>query len=186
MTLLTVILIFIGTILLGILSVVLSKAKLRKDCKALDSFCDHVAGLLIQNAKQEEINTHLAYILENYQEASDIAGEDVYNSPISQLGATIANGNPVDTNLYTRIAAERIKYGGSLKRRIKKLNSHFYNPFVLLYRGVELVMNFVFGYIISKFNPDFDHERNTIWKIINVIVTFLGSIASIVSLFVNH
>ena len=77
--------------------------------------------------------------------------------------------------------ASRIKFNGEIDREIDQLNKQRFNPFNLLYRGVELVMNFVFGYFISKVNTEFDHEQNKAWRTINSIITIVGSLASILS-----
>ena len=185
MSLLSIILIFGVTILMGVLSVVLSKVKIRKECKYFETFVEHVTCFFSPKSSQKNVSEQINYILENYQEVSHLAGEDEYVSPISKLGATLANGNSIDSNLHTRIVASKIKFDGAKDREDKQLSWQFFNPFTLLYRGVELVMDFMFGYIIRKFNPGFDRETSIVWKVLNALITVLGSVASIIS-FLNH
>ena len=42
--------------------------------------------------------------------------------------------------MYTRIAASRIEFGGAKDKENARLTKQLFNPFILLYRGVELVM----------------------------------------------
>lgn len=181
MSLLTVIIIFAVCILLGEISIWLAKSEIRKNCNYIDTFVNHMVGLVKNNITQKEFQAHREYILKNYKEVSNILNEDVYVCPVSEFGAALSFGNPIDPTLYTRIDSKKIEFTGQKEREIKQLNKQHFNPFILLYRGVELMTNFVIGYSIRKIDPDFDHENNKTWKAINTILTVLGSLASIYS-----
>lgn len=175
MALLTVVIIFAVCIILGEISIVLAKNEIRKNCEYLDTFVNHMAGLAKNNMTQKEFHAHREYILKNYKEVSNIFNEDVYVCPVSEFGAALSYGNPIDQALFTRIDSESIEFTGRKVREIKQLNKQHFNPFVLLYRGVELVTNVVIGYFIRKVDSDFDYENNKTWKAINTILTVLGS-----------
>lgn len=174
--------ILVSIVLLGVLSVILAKCKIRKDKKSFDDFISHLEGLTEENLKDQEAISHIQYILENYKEVSNIARESLYKDPILKFGTSLSFQNPMNIDLIPRIEAERVEFEGEKKRENKRLTLQFFNPFILLYRGVEIVMNFVFGYIISKFNPDFNPEKSAVWKVLNIIITVFGSVASIISL----
>ena len=183
MSLSILIIIFASDIILGLISIALAKNKNRKDKVYIDTFVVNVKGLLDPQASKKAKNGNKDYILRNYQEASRITGEYEYNCPISEFGAALSFDNPIDPSLFVRIDSERIKFNGEKDREIDQLNKQRFNPFNLLYRGVELVTNFVFGYFISKVNTEFNHEQNKVWRAINLIITIVGSLASILSYF---
>lgn len=138
-------------------------------------------GLAKNNTTKNGFLAHRDYILKNYQEVSNIFNEDVYFFPVSEFGTALSYGNPIDPSLFIRIDSKRIEFLGQKEREIKQLNKQHFNPFVLLYRGVELVTNLVIGYFIRKVDSGFDHENNKTWKAINTILAVLGSLASIYS-----
>lgn len=177
----TLIIIFGSCILLGILSIYLAKREIKKDIEYINTFVNCVLGLLDPKASTKTQNLRIDYILKNYIEASRIIGENVYIAPITELGANLSNNNQIDESLFFRIDAERKEFNGAKEREIININKQRLNPFKLLYRGVELVMNFVLGYFISRINSDFDHERNKIWRFLNCMITLFGSLASIYS-----
>ena len=181
MSLLTVIILFVGCIILGEISVVLAKYVIRKNREYIDTFVNHMWGLAKNNSTQKDFLAHTEYILKNYQEVSNILKEDVYICPVNEFGTALSYDNPIDPALYTRIDSEKIEFSGQKEREIKQLNKQYFNPFILLYRGVELVTNYVIGYFIRKIDSDFDHENNKTWKATNTILTVLGSLASIYS-----
>lgn len=183
MSLSTLIILFASDIILGLISIALAKNKIRKDKIYIDTFVVNVKGLLDSKASKKAKNDNKDYILRNYQEASRITDEYEYNCPISEFGAALSFDNPIDPSLFVRIDSERIKFNGEKDREIDQLNKQRFNPFNLLYRGVELVTNFVFGYFISKVNTEFNHEQNKAWRAINSIITIVGSLASILSYF---
>ena len=181
MSLITLIIVFACDIILGLISIAWAKCKIRKDQDYINTFVEKVMCLLDPKASKYTKNESIDYILENYNEASNIIGEDMYKMPISEFGVNISYDNPIDESLFIRIDSEWREFNGAKRREIKKLNKQRFNPFNLLYRGVELVMNFVFGYFISKINSEFNHEQNKAWKLFNSIITIVGSIASILS-----
>ncbi len=186
MSRLVLFIVFGGVIFLGILSVIIAKHRIKNERKSLDVFVDHVYGLLGSKEVEDNVSEHINYILEHYSAVSRFVGEEIYNAPITELGSHLSNCRGINNSLLPRIGAERMKFNGEKDREIRKLNLQLVNPFTLLYRGVELVMQVVFGHIIEKFNPDFDQDNSTCWKIINSIITVLGSIASIVTYFVDR
>lgn len=181
MSLLVLILILGGGVLLGAISVILAKIRIKQEREGLNTFLDHARGLFLPTEDNDAKSNHIHYILEHYQNVSKIVGEGIYKSPILELGSKLSYARPIDNDLYARIVAISIEYGGEKEREIKQLNRQFFNPFTLLYRGVELVMFFVFGHIIRKFKPDFNQDNSTIWKVFNTLITILGSVASIAS-----
>ena len=66
MSLQSFIILFVATILTGVLSVVLAKAKIRKEWKDFDSFVEHVAGFVTPKASRKSVSMHINYISANY------------------------------------------------------------------------------------------------------------------------
>lgn len=128
-----------------------------------------------------DASSAIHYILSNYLEVSNILEESQYKCPVLRLGTSISFGNSVDPNFFIQISAEQIEFEGSKEREERLLKKQIYNPFILLYRGVERIMDFVLGYIIRKFNPKFKPDSSTLWKVINTIITIVGSVTSVLS-----
>lgn len=181
MSLTTLIIVFASDIILGLISIALAKRKIRKDKDFIDTFVGNVMGLLDPKASKKTKNGNIENILRNYKEASRIIGEDEYYCPITEFGVALSFNNPIDQSLFVQIDSERVGFNGEKDRETEILNKQQFNPFNLLYRGVELVTNFVFGYFISKVNTEFNHEQNKVWRTINSIITIVGSFASILS-----
>lgn len=184
MSICTLIIIFGGCILLGITSVILEKKKNLKAKEKVDNFLSYVKTYCTDYTSQQTKTEAKAYILKNYETISnDIVNETIYNNPIYEFGTELSYCKPIDTTTYDRINNKIIEYYGSFQREKERLTKHFYNPFLLLYRGVEFLMNLIFGYFITKYKPEFNKGMG--WKIFNIIITILGSITSILSYFKN-
>lgn len=181
MSLTTLIIVFVFDIILGLISIALAKRKIRKDKDYIDAFVRNIMGLIDPKASKNVKNQNINNILRNYQEASRVIGETFSNDPIAVFGVNLSYDNPIDQSLFIRIDSERIEFNGEKDREIERLNQQRFNLIILIYRGVELVMNFVFGYFISKVNTEFNHEQNKTWKLLNSIITIVGSVASILS-----
>lgn len=185
MTLLTLILLFGITMLLGVLNIVIAKYRIKTDREKVEVFLAHVNKFIGPDAKQNNQGKNIQYILANYHDVATIIDEDIYNCPIAQLGTQLSLNTPLDSDLWPRIVAKVVEYDGEKTRENIKLTKQFFHPFVLIYRGVELVMDFVFGYLIRKFDPGFKPENNTLWKVINAVLSVAGSLCSILSFVLN-
>ena len=183
MSLSSLIIFFASLLLLGVISIIVRLGGINRDRKDIRLFVEKVAKLKDAELSRKDPTEWVTFILANYQEVSRTIGEDEYKMPVYKLGADLSYQRPIKSSLYGQIAAEEIEFIGTTSREIKKLKCQFCNPFILLYRGVELIMDIVFGYIIRKFKPSFNPERDTVWKIINVVITFVGRIVSILSYF---
>ena len=181
MSLLTIVGIFVVIIVLGILNVISAIRTNESNIGYFDDFIKNSYVLMNSKNNDENYSKHVVYILQNYSELSNIVDESSYNMPIYNIGRVIANGNTLSPLLYNNMVSEFIEYRGLMSRENKKLKSQILNPFILLYRGVESVMNYMFGYIITKFNKDFQPDKSTIWKVLNTIITIVGSIITIFS-----
>lgn len=181
MSLSALIIFFASLLILGVLSIVVKLCGINRDRKDVRLFVDKVAELKDCESSRKDPTECITFILANYQEVSTTIGEDEYKMPVYKLGSGLSYQLPIDAALYGQIAAEQIEYLGATHREIHRLKCQFCNPFILLYRGVELIMEVVFGYIIRKFKPSFNPESDTAWKIISTVITFVGSLASILS-----
>ena len=181
MSIISLIVFFGALLILGIIGVVVEKKKIITQKNYVSDFvnkADELNRTISENADPTE---SITYILEHYQEVSNVMGEGAYKMPVYKLGSSLSYQNPVDPRLFTQIVAEEIEFNGAKDREIGKLKNQLFNPFVLLYRGVELVMDVIFGYIIRKFYPKFTPDNSTVWKVINAFITIVGSFASILS-----
>jgi len=181
MSLITLIAFFVILIMLGIIDVIVEIKKIDVQKRHVGEFCKECCDLNKALSNNTDPVVSISYILKHYQAISDIIGESLYKSPVLELGSAISYQNPVDPKLFVRVMTEQVEFEGLMARKLKKLKLHFFNPFILLYRGVELVMMITFGYIIQKFNPKFNSDNSIIWKVINALLTIGGSIASILA-----
>lgn len=183
MSLFALIFFFASLLILGVISIVVKLCGINRDRKDVRLFVNRVADLKDCESSRKDPTECVTFILANYQDVSTTIGEDGYKMPVYKLGSALSYQRPIDSAIYGQIAAEEVEFIGTTSREIKKLKCQFCNPFILLYRGVELIMDIVFGYIIRKFKPSFNPESDTAWKIINAVITFVGSLTSILSYF---
>ena len=181
MSLVSLILFFVALLILGVFSVVIEIKRIKVQKKYVEDFVNKADELNQTVSKNSNPTEYITYILEHYQEVSDVMGEGAYKMPVYKLGSSLSNLNPVEPRLFAQIVAEEIEFKGAKDREKRKLKHQLLNPFILLYRGVELVMDVMFGYIIHKFNPKFSPDSSMAWKVINTFLTIAGSIASILS-----
>lgn len=181
MSLTTLIVFFVILLMLGIIDIIVEVKKIDVHKRRVGEFCKKCCSLNEALSNDTDPVASISYILKHYQEISDIMCEGFYQSPVLELGSAISYQNPVDPKLFVRILTEEVEFDGRMVRKSKNLKLQFFNPFILLYRGVELVMMITFGYIIQKFNPKFNSDNSIIWKVINTLLTIGGSIASILS-----
>jgi hypothetical protein len=78
-----------------------------------------------------------------------------------------------------RISNQKIE---EFKNKKHTLNRSFLNPFTLFYRGIGLILKYIFGYLITLFVDDFNYEGKG-WKIFVGIISFIGSLVSIIGFF---
>lgn len=185
MSLVSLILIWGTFVLLGEISMVIEKRAIRKNIEDINEFVDHTDALMNRSISVQEASMHISYILENYHFISRIINESMYKNPIMKLGSALSYGNRVHSSLHTQIVAEKIEFNGAKGRELVQLTKKQFNPFTMLYKGVELVMFVVFGYIIRRFKPDFNPYKSNVWKVLNAGLAVLGSITSILS-FLSH
>lgn len=181
MSLVSLIFFFVILLILGVVGVVIEIKRIGVQKKYVENFVNKADELNRTVSEDSNPTECIIYILEHYQEVSDIIGEGAYKMPVYKFGSSLSYQNPVDPRLFTQIVAEEIEFQGAKDREKRKIQHQLLNPFILLYRGVELVMDVMFGYIILKFNPKFSPDSSTTWKIINTLLTIAGSIASVLS-----
>lgn len=181
MSLITLIAFFVILIMLGIIDVIVEIKKINVQKRRVGEFCKQCCDLNEALSNNTDPEASILYILKHYQEISDIMGESLYKSPVLELGSAISYQNPVDPKLFVRILTEEVEFEGLMARKLKKQKLQFFNPFILLYRGVELVMMITFGYIIQKFNPKFNSDNSIIWKAINAFLTICSSMITILT-----
>lgn len=185
MSLTALILVFASLIAVGVISVFVAMRKIAAQKEYVSTFVEHAISLLDESTQHQDKSEQKNYVLANYQEVSYTVGEELYKKPMYEIGSCISYQNPLDSRLSAQIVAEQIEYNGEVERKKKALKAQLCNPFTLLYRGVECIMDFVFGYIIRKFNPHFNPANSKVWQIISTLVALAGSIASILSFFLN-
>lgn len=168
-----------GCIILGIVSVKLDQVKIKKNIKYVNKFLSYIEEYYKGNTEPQICN----YIIGNYKVVSKIIGEKIYKDSICNFGTALSYCNPIEHNLYYRIYNETIEFTVEKDIEYKHLYKKYINPFELFYRGVELLTNLMFGYIIRKFNPKFNPNESTIWKVLNCIIAILSCIVSILSFF---
>ena len=183
MSLIALLFLFGTLAILGLVNICFEIKRIRTQVDYVGRFVTKVDELNRTLSTQEDPTDAISYILANYNEVSNVIGEDASNMPVHRLGTALSYFHSVDPRLLIQIVAERVEFEGKKERQVSSVKRQLWNPFIWLYRGVEFVMGIVFGYIIHKFDPKFNPESNTAWKIINTVVAFVGSLFSIISYF---
>lgn len=180
-----IIIIVCSIILLGIIEIFIKLYEIKKKQNTLIEFMNNLSLLIDKLNKEEDCNDEVTYVLAKGNDVSKIAEESVYNMPILGLKSAIQYHRTNEIfDKAGAIDANFIKQEESFKNLHNKILKGILNPFTLFYNGVELIMRIVFGYIISKFNSDFDFDGNA-WKYTNAIISLLGAIASILGLILS-
>lgn len=186
MSLSALIIFFASLLILGVISIVVKLCKINRDRKDVQLFVDKVAELKKCESSRTDPTECITFILATYQEVSTTIREEGNKMPVYTLGTDLSFQRPIEHSLYGQIAAEEVEFIGTTTREKKRLKCQLCNPFILLYRGVELIMDIVFGYIIRKINPEFNPDDSSLWKSIIGIVSFIGSVVTIISYIQTH
>lgn len=175
------IIIVIAVVLLGVLSVLLDVRKRYKQQRQIRDYTAKV-GILAQKLRKNKNATQEAtYIIAHSHEMSEL-----FNDPMDStitLSSRLTNGGYYGIEKYiNEIGEDELQTLQRLENEKHDIKKQLWNPFTLFYRGIGLVLRYVFGYLIELFNKDFDYEGKT-WKIINLLVTLAASIFTIMTFF---
>lgn len=172
-------------LLLGLCNNVCQILRVRYKKKFGADYLNH-ADLCIQKIQKNQNDTsEFNFILMNSKVMSDYIGESLYTHPSLDFANYIKNGNlsylPNLQNIYYQLQCRYVEECGQYNREVRDRWLYFINPFVIFYLGIEAITRIVFGYILTSFKPDFDF-KGTAWKVVNTILSILGSAASIIGL----
>ena len=167
----------IAIILLGIISVVCEKNKYQKKINNIQTYNNSIRSYLSGDNKQ------LEFLMTKGGEIEPIV-QDYVSSPVTSFVHMLYkpyNRNSLEKEALNihRISNQKIE---EFKNKKHTLNRSFLNPFTLFYRGIGLILKYIFGYLITLFVDDFNYEGKG-WKIFVGIISFIGSLVSIIGFF---
>lgn len=175
------IIIVIVVVLLGALSVLLDVCKLRKQQRQLYEYTAQVAALAEKITKHEDITPVANYIIAHSPAISELLSS--FTSSTLILSSRLANNGLYGIEKYiNEFGKDELQTQQRLQNEKHDILKHLWNPFTLFYRGVGVVLRYVFGYLIELINKDFDYDGKT-WKIVNLIVTLAASVFTVMSFF---
>lgn len=184
-TTMVVIIALCSVILLGAVYNIVKIRRMKNSIKSIYDFCKQVA-LMIDNFNGD-YNSQAVYIFKNYEDVSDYLDESLYNNPALSIALSLKNRNLTLRELqnnYSKLYGNAVSREEYFNKTIAKYKGYFFNPFALFYEGVEVILLYTIGYLIKLVYQDFSEEQKG-WKVFVTIVSIAGSIASIVSFFVN-
>jgi hypothetical protein len=158
---------------------------MKNSIKSIYDFCEQVA--LMIDKFNGDFTLQAVYIFKNYEDVSDYLDESLYNNPALSIAISLKHKNLTLRELqnhYSKLYGNAISREEYFNKAIAKHKWYFLNPFALFYEGVEAILTYTLGYIIKLVYHDFSEEQKW-WKVIVALVSFAGSIASIVSLCVS-
>jgi hypothetical protein len=170
--------------LLGIVELINSLSKISEKMNLLDEYLNKVDSYALKLGTGEE-QEELVYLLSKSSKISKIAGESVWDMPILDLESSLKHRKYQELSKYLPlIIANHFKRKEFYQDLRIKTKNDFRNPFTLFYRGIELIMRYSVGYIITKFDANFDFNSKS-WKRINAIISLLAGIATIIQLIIT-
>lgn len=175
------IIIVVGVVLLGIMSVLVDVHKRSLQQKTISEYTAAVATLREKLEKKEDLTNEATYIIAKAHEMSSIFHDALH--PTITLSSRLANNGLYGIDKYiNEISQDEIQALQRLNDEKQSLLKQLLNPFTLFYRGIGFILRYVFGYLIELFNKDFDFEGK-VWKTFNFIITLLASIFTMMTFF---
>ncbi len=157
-----------------------------KQIERLAEYLDIVNSLSNKTSspKVEDITKEAMWVLSNTDLILDIV-KPAYPSSIHELKSYIVVNNSIGINDYsTKLSREIISWVSKIDRERLDTRWQLANPFILFYRGIELVTKIVLGYPIKQFNPNFDYDSKP-WKAVNLVFTIVSGLSSIIGLYLT-
>lgn len=179
----TIAIISIGVVLLlGIIHILYDIYAQKRDFNKVSSYVYDVAKYSkCLQANKNVPNNILEHILADGREVSQKMGESIYVDPVTKFYTAIQYGHYQDSLKYIQNIFGRVpNYEKEAKSAIKRTWLMLLNPFIWFYRGVEVLILIVLGYFVKN---DTIVYRGKFWNTLNLIISLLGGIASIIGLF---
>ena len=176
------IIIIIIILILGIISVVLEIRNIDSQYDRVFEYSSHLRELIKKANKKQNYNFEKIRVIALSSDVIHIF-DDGYSYYVYHLSSDLSQDNVRGVlNQVDFIGKAEIETYYRLNKEKNKLRSTFINPFTLFYRGIGFILRYVFGYFIELFDKEFDYNGK-LWKTINLIITLLASIITILGFF---
>lgn len=169
-------------LLLGVFHIVYDIYVQKRNLRNVTSYLYDLAeyGKLIQ-ANKGVPSVIVEHLLADGAEVSKLMGENYYADPVNKFYTAIQYGNYRDSLRYIPIIVGRTpNYEKEANKAIKETEFMLLNPFIWFYRGIEVLVYIVLGYFVKNETIIY---RGKFWNTLNLIISLLGGIASIIGLF---
>lgn len=177
----TALIILVVLVVLGIVSVFFDILLRRKQQIIIRNYTSQVYSLSCKLDKNEDFSTEKNYIIAHTPEVSSLFRSP--QCPELTLSKRLVNNGFYGIDIYfNEIAKEELQANQRLEDEKRCILKQLWNPFTLFYRGIGMILRYVFGYLIEIFNKDFDYD-GTIWKIIEIVVSLVVGIFTIMTFF---
>ena len=142
MTVLIIIVVVI--VLLGVLSVILDVHKRSWQQRQICDYTAQVASLAEKVGNNEDITQEATYIIAHTHEISKLFKDPM--NPTVTLSSRLTNNGLYGIEKYiNEIGEDELQTQQCLQNEKHNLLKHLWNPFTLFYRGIGLILRFVFG-----------------------------------------
>lgn len=175
------IIIVVAVLLLGVASVFIDVYECGAKQRKISRYTARVASLLSKYQKNENFRAEATYIIAHSHEMSALFNDALH--PTLTLASRLANNGLYGIEKYiNEIGQDEIQTYQRLNNEKRVIFKQLGNPFTLFYRGIGFILRYIFGYLIGIINKDFDYE-GIVWKTINLIVTLIASVFTIMTFF---
>ena len=175
------IIIIVVVLVLGVVSVLVDIYERGAKQRKINEYTEQVASFWSKYQKNEDFASEATYIIAQSHEISAIFNDALH--PTLTLASRLANNGLYGIEKYiNEIGQNEIQTNQRLNNEKRAIFKQLWNPFTLFYRGIGFILRYVFGYLIEMFDSDFDFEGR-VWKTINIIVTLIASIFTIMIFF---
>lgn len=181
-----IVILFCSILALGILNIIINLFKLLKQIMKLGEYLDIVNALSNKTSRnnREDISEEALWVLSNTDVIEAIVNPPLIN-PIHELkNCVIANNSIGIHSTSTKLSREVVSWISKIDHKRSSMRWQLLNPFTWFYRGIELILMIVVGYLIKQFKPDFDFDGKP-WKVVSLIFTIVSGLSSIAGLWLS-
>lgn len=175
--------VFIGVIILGIIDVLIKIHRTRKEDVDVTLYWSYIKTLYKKLENGSDPTNEIQYIIAKSKHIDQLLTNNSLYSPVFHYTDEVSKGDYFHKKRHLDLI---LKYAiqheeNNIKKR-GRLRYALLNPFELFYRGIGLLLYYIFGYLIKSFKSDFDYNSK-IWKSFVGTISFVSGVLTILGFF---